>query len=185
VIGFTPQGEEFALVLAAPGLQVIDGVNEQLSEPTAPILKDPETNNPIPKRDKDGNVEHVDGQVLFQRNTNDPAYKKAKTRHQRANAIALFYVMCKDQLSPTKSIEDFKGDWEAFYLHVWKDIEDAGAGIEKFNELSSTASALLAPMNSAEVEEARKVLGTDKETDAAVREKLKAEGKAPPQGKPE
>lgn len=177
LVGVMESGEEFKITLTAPRLQALTEVEGRIKPPVAPILR--QAGQAVVARDPETGkqIKTADGSPIFVRDRKDPEFRDKLATYQQVTAISQFMLMAGDQVRPSKTIEDFKGDWTAYYLAAWEEMEEGGMETGSLIRINKEVSKLLKPMGPEEVEQARRALGTDSESSDAAKERLK--GKAP------
>lgn len=189
VLGYDDDGGEISLTLRAPRLSEVDGLDALFPEVVPPILKDERGRNRVARGDNGKVQTDQYGSPIVLRNPDDAAYKAAEHRRSQAMTIAMVVGCAGDQIKPSKTPEDFKGDLIEYYHAIWDELEHEGLDVGHFKSLVAAAMELGRPMSKPEVVSARKQLGTDeatqKEIKAGLVESAKARGEkaAVPAGK--
>jgi len=167
-IGISQTGEEVNVLVTAPALQLSSRLQQQIKDPEPPVLlnsagkprfkTDPRTGEPI----------KINGQLVPMLDYDNDDYLQQVEGVGKARTIAMIFDCAK---FPGSSAVAKNGEGEVAYQFArWRELEEAGCDVGSFSLLARACVELSAPMSKDEVEEARRALGTDKETQDQQRE---------------
>lgn len=149
-LGQTEDGESLVVRLTAPRLGFLARINDELPDPTPPIVG--------VKRRADGTVEKdAEGRPLQISNTDDPAHKKAVEAVGRMRTVAIILECLGDQVEVAARERDY-GTRAQYMQAVWDEMEEFGFTLGALEKLTRAAMRL-AGVGDDEVAAAKEALG--------------------------
>lgn len=185
-VGFDEQGKEVRLTVYPPGLDATDRLNALIPEPVAPLAKN-SAGQSVKIKDDSGKtlIDQTTGSALLARDYKSATYQRAIEQRDKALTVALILECLGDAAKPAKDIEDYDGDWLAYYLGAWKELEEAGLDIGSYRALSAACTSLSLPLGAEDVELAKQTLALDEVSQAEIKEEALKEGVGKLEGKSE
>ncbi|KKL47463.1 hypothetical protein LCGC14_2335290 [marine sediment metagenome] len=177
-IGVSTKGKEIKVTVTAPPLQLSSDLRSQIVDPKPPILLNDNNQPRFKTNPRSGEPIKENGQLVPMLDTKNADYLVEAMSVTKARTLAMIFHCTefpgafdtkKNGMSPV-----------GYELARWKELEKAGLDVGVFAELSEACVDLALPMTKTEIEDARRALGTDKETQERVKEAL---GKKAPKGK--
>jgi hypothetical protein len=177
-LGVASDGTKLEVTVSAPPLQLSQEIATKIPSP-----------DPPPKRDSNGKVQFkrdprtgaelkIDGVLVPLLDYSDAKFVAEAGSVKKARTIALIFA-CTE--FPGESAVTRNGHSPvAFELARWKELEDGGVDLGAWGDLNDALNALCDPMTVGEIEEARRELGADEETQKEIKARL---GKDAPKGK--
>ena len=172
-------GEAIVAVVTAPPLQLSSELQRQIPDPNPPVALNSAGKPRYKTNPRTGEAVKENGQLVPLLDHTNESYLLEAASVERARTIAMIFSCTK---FPGESSVVRNGESPvAFELARWKELEQAGCGIGVYNDLSVACLDLSRSMTKAEIEQARRELGTDEESSDLAKASLKK--KDVPKGK--
>lgn len=183
MIGLSADGEPVTVTVNAPRLQLVPELRRSIPTPK-PSAKRDANGRVVLKRDPKGElVKNASGQPVPEVDFEDETFLGRAQSVERARTIAMIFACAEFPGETTITIEEHGGDWIAYWLARWEELESAGVDVGSYKALSDACVELSDPMSRSEIQDARAALCTDAASVIDAKEKIREEGKKPPKGK--